>query len=82
MYAQLPAYQYQSFDKKNLTYSKYPVIPRTPRKATYFNEGADADDLTKNDNNPPDQPIDTEMSESVEIFDVPTDGKCNFHFQT
>ena len=83
MYAQLPTYQYQSFDKKNLTYSKYPVIPRTPRKAIYFDESADADELTKNDNYPPDQPLDIGMSEPAEdIAGAPADGRCNFHFQT
>src|SRR4051812_49096296 len=81
-YAQLPVYQYHNFDKKNLTYSEYPVIPRTPRSVRYFGEGTDADEPTKNDHNPPDQPLDIEMSEpAVEIIDAPAEGKCNLYFQ-
>jgi hypothetical protein len=82
-YAQLPVFQYQSFDKKNLTYSEYPIIPRTPRRVRYFGEGAEADELTKNDNYPPDQPFDIEMSEPAEeIVDTPAEGRCHFYFQT
>jgi hypothetical protein len=83
MYAQLPVYKYQTFDQKTLTFSEHPIIPPRPRTTLYFGEGADADELTKNDNNPSDQPLYTEMSDSViEIIDVPADGRCNFHFQT
>jgi hypothetical protein len=73
-YAQLPLYQYQTFDKNNLTYSEYPIIPRTPRRLRYFGEGADADEPTKNDNYLPDQPLDIEMSEpDIEIIDAPAE---------
>jgi hypothetical protein len=81
MYAQLPAYRYQSFDQKTLTFSKYPVIP--PRPIKMAGEDVDADELAKNNNNPSDQPPNTETSEpAVEIIEVLADGRCNFHFQT
>jgi hypothetical protein len=83
MYAQLPVYKYQTFDQKTLTFSEHPIIPPRPRQMRYFGEGTDADELTKNDNNSSDQPLDTEMSEStIEIIDAPADGMCNSHFQT
>jgi hypothetical protein len=83
MYAQLPVYKYQTFDPKTLTFSSHPIIPPRPRQIPYFGEGTDADELKKNDNNPSDQPLDTETPESaIEIVDVLGDGRCNFHFQT
>lgn len=81
MYAQLPVYRYQTFDQKTLTYSEHPIIPSRPRKMPYFGEGADADELTKNDDNPSDQPLNAETLDSaIEIIDTPADGRCNFHF--
>jgi hypothetical protein len=83
MYAQLPVYKYQTFDQKTLTFSEHPIIPPKPRQMRYFGEGTDADELKKNDNNPSDQPLDTEPPESViEIIDVFAGGRCHFHFQT
>jgi hypothetical protein len=83
MYAQLPVYKYQTFDQKTLTFSEHPIIPPKPRQMRYFGEGTDADELKKNDNNPSDQPLDSEFTEpAVEIIDVPTGGRRNFHFQT
>lgn len=83
MYAQLPVYKYQTFDQKTLTFSEHPIIPPTPRKMRYFGEDADADELTKNDNNHSDQPLNAETLEAaIEIIDIPADGRCNFHFQT
>jgi hypothetical protein len=74
MYAQLPVFKYQTFDRDSLTFCEHPIIPPSPRKMRYFGEGADADEPPKNDEAPVDPPADTEPSDlSIEILDLPAD---------
>jgi hypothetical protein len=78
MYAQLPVFKYQTFDRESLTFSEHPIIPPSPRQMRYFGEGADADEPPKNDDTPADPSADTETSDPpIEIIDLPDDAPAD-----
>lgn len=78
MYAQLPVFKYQTFDRGSLTFSEHPIIPPTPAKIRHFGEGTDADELHKNDDALADQPSDNETSDPpIEIIDLPDDAPAD-----
>jgi hypothetical protein len=74
MYARLPVFKYQTFDRESLTFSEHPIKPPSPRKMRYFGSDADADEPPKNDDAPVDPPADAEPPDPpIEILDLPAD---------
>lgn len=56
VYAQLPIYHYQTFDRQNVKFSNIPIIPPNPKPPVIDKEtneaGKDADILPKKDQEP------------------------------
>ena len=75
LYAQLPVFKYQTFDRENLTFSEHPIIPPSPRQMRHFGQSADADEPPKNVDASVDQPADPEPPDLdvIEIIDSPED---------
>lgn len=78
MYAQLPVFKYQTYDRESLTFSEHPIIPPSPRKRREFCEDADADEQPKNDDAPVHLPADHEPSDPpIDIINLPADAPAD-----
>lgn len=74
MYAQLPVFKYQTFDRETLKFSEHPIIPPPPRQMRYSDDDADPGEPPKNEDVPSDLPADTEAADSaIEIIDLSAD---------
>ena len=74
MYAQLPVFKYQTFDRETLKFSEHPIIPPSPKQMRYADDDADPGEPPKNDDAPSDPPADAEPADStIEIIDLSPD---------
>ena len=71
LYAQLPVFKYQTFDRETLTFMDHPIPPPPPRQMRYADDDDYADDDHKSTEAFDKSPEENEKSASpVEVIDI------------
>ena len=65
MYAELPVFKYQTFDRETLRFSEHPIIPPPSRRMRYADEDTDED--LKSDYDPVDPSAPDEPHEIIDL---------------